>query len=46
MQTICMDWQCLKNCLLMVLNEKIMLKFNKDFTKTMMKIVIKDIFLK
>ena len=34
MQTICMNGQCLKNCLYMVLNgKKNMLKFNEDFIK-------------
>ena len=34
MRTICMDEQCQKNCLYMVLNgKKSMLKFNEDFLK-------------
>ena len=46
MQTICIDEQCLKKSLWVVLNEKNMLKFNEDFIKNMMKTVIKDIFMK
>ena len=40
-------WAMPKNCVQMVLNgKKNMLKFNENFKKTMMRIVIKDIFLK
>ena len=47
MQTICMDEKCLKNCLQVVLNgKKNILNFNEAFIEIMIKIAIKDIFLK
>ena len=47
MQTICMDGKCFKNYLQMVLNgkKKNVCKFDEEFTKNMMKIVMKDIVL-
>ena len=41
-----LDGQCFKKYLLMVLNGKNISKFNKSFIETIMKIVIKDIYLK
>ena len=46
MQTICMDGQCFKNYLQMVLNgKKNVCKFDEEFTKNMTKTEMKDIVL-